>query len=217
MDLAVHFRRAVRALRVVWALGFHFCRRKEYNKPAVNYCQVQPWSVLGECRWLGYWLFASVIFPVLFTLSFLIGAFAFPSDLNKMESSLLRFVFWVLEAWGCLCEEVFSFARSLFFSTQSWDGFPFLEYWLEVMCGMLQPVGGVPSIQAHSISGSSGRFTSLADLFQAIYILLSKFLTSHCRAAGRGYFGKGSQNPRETCVSTQCWRQAESLGEWWED
>lgn len=65
-DLAVHCRRAVRALWAVWALGFYFCRRKKCNKPAVNYYQVQSWSFLGKSRWLGYWLFASVIIPVLF-------------------------------------------------------------------------------------------------------------------------------------------------------
>lgn len=113
----------------------------------------------------------------------------------------------MLAVWEYLSEEVFSSPRALIFTMQSWAGFPILEYWSEAMCGMLQPVRGAPSIQAHFVSGSCNHFMSLADLFQAIYILFSKFLTSHCWLAGRACFGKGNQNPRETCASTQCWRQ----------
>lgn len=113
-------------------------------------------------------------------LSLLIGTFAFPSDLNKMGSCLLRFLgllFLVLTVQEYL-SVVFSFFQSpVFGPSQGWIPCP--AVFSRVMWCAVDWLGCL-SVQEHSLPDSRRPFHLSCYRSMPMYSSFSKFLTMNC-------------------------------------
>lgn len=131
-------------------------------------------------------------------LSLLIGTFAFPSDRNKMGSSLLRFLgllFLVLTVQEYISVEVFSFFQSpAFCPAQGWIPCPAVFSCVMWGAAVWQ---GCLSVQACSLPDSRRPFHLSCYRSIPIYSSFSKFLTTNCWASGRAYFGIGIRAPEQ--------------------